>query len=280
MSRSIRIGLIAEGEAELGASIPYINPEDGGRVIAREREGALHTLIRRELNNYGLPDCDFVHRHPSIKELGTKTLRTGHSILNRKYLAQVVSIWKPEEVDMIVIVVDSDQNLSQRKIDLEAALKTIRDNHLGVDEESIHDCSAGGLAIRNFETWLLADTQTIINILGVEIEQPENLEESNNTKEILEKAIAQSTYLTEVTNNQRPLQIRWNLASEIDLDIIKNCCPNGYAAFTQSLLMVADKFKGEDSIETTRAGICQGWQETVTSKTHPISELWDGIDVD
>jgi hypothetical protein len=32
MIRPIRIGLIAEGEAELGASIPYINPEDGGKI--------------------------------------------------------------------------------------------------------------------------------------------------------------------------------------------------------------------------------------------------------
>ena len=54
MNRPIRIGLIAEGEAELGASIPYINPEDGGKVIERTREGALHTLIRRELQSIGL----------------------------------------------------------------------------------------------------------------------------------------------------------------------------------------------------------------------------------
>jgi hypothetical protein len=39
MNRPIRIGLIAEGEAELGASIPYIKPEDGGKVIERNNEG-------------------------------------------------------------------------------------------------------------------------------------------------------------------------------------------------------------------------------------------------
>jgi hypothetical protein len=53
MNRRIRIGLIAEGEAELGASIPYINPEDGGKVIERGKEGALHTLIRREIQGIG-----------------------------------------------------------------------------------------------------------------------------------------------------------------------------------------------------------------------------------
>ena len=68
MNRPIRIGLIAEGQTELGSSIPYIKPEDGGKVIPRENEGALHTLVRRELKDAGLSDCNFVHRHPSTKE--------------------------------------------------------------------------------------------------------------------------------------------------------------------------------------------------------------------
>jgi hypothetical protein len=136
MNRPIRIGLIAEGEAELGASVPYIKPEEGGQIIELEKEGALHTLIRRELQGLGLQDCRFVHRHPSIKEGGIK-LRTGHSILERKYLAQVVSIWKPEEVDMILIVVDADDRMEKRKRELEAALNIIRDNHLDTNENPI-----------------------------------------------------------------------------------------------------------------------------------------------
>ncbi|WP_028085269.1 hypothetical protein [Dolichospermum circinale] len=237
MSRRIRIGLIAEGEAELGASIPYIKPEDGGKVIERTSEGALHTLIRRELENAGFPDCDFVQRHPSTKEKQKRTLRTGHSILDLKYLAQIVILWKPEDVDMIIIVVDADDKLEQRHIDLERALNEIRDNHLDINEKSISDRSSGGLAIRNFETWLLADMQTVATILGVELLYLENLEDLDNTKDILENAISQSTYLSEDTSNQRPLQIRWNLGKQIDLAIIKTVCPEGYSAFTQSLLV-------------------------------------------
>lgn len=237
MTRRIRIGLIAEGEAELGASIPYIKPEDGGKVIERTSEGALHTLIRRELENAGFPDCDFIQRHPSVKESQKRTLRTGHSILDPKYLAQIVILWKPEDVDMILIVVDADDKLDERRKDLESALAAIRDNHLDISEKPISDRSAGGLAIRNFETWLLADTQTVATILGVELEKLENLEDLDNTKNILENAISQSTYLSEDTSNQRPLQIRWNLGKQIDLAIIKTVCPEGYSAFTQSLLV-------------------------------------------
>ncbi len=235
----IRIGLIAEGEAELGASIPYIKPEDGGKIISRDKEGALHTLIRRELQSLGFPDCDFVQRHPSIKESQKRKLRTGHPILDPKYLAQVVILWKPEEVDMIVIVVDSDDILEKRKKDLQRALNKIRDNHLDINDKPISDRSAGGLAIRNFDTWLLADIQTVSKILNVEIEQQEKLEEFENSKNILEEAITQSKYLPEESSNQRPLKIKWKLAHKIDLAILKTSCPLGYTAFAQELKTAA-----------------------------------------
>jgi hypothetical protein len=149
MNRRVQIGSIAEGEAELGASIPYIKPEGGGKVIERKNEAVLHSLIRRELVNAGSPDRDFVQRYPSIKEIQELTLRTGLDILDPKYLAQIVILWKPEEVDMILIVVDADDKLEPREIDLERALNKIRDNHLDINEQPINDRSTGGLAIRN-----------------------------------------------------------------------------------------------------------------------------------
>jgi hypothetical protein len=235
VNRPIRIGLIAEGEAELGPSIPYIKPEDGGKVLERNAEGALHTLIRRELESFGCPDCQFVQRHPTIRESRVLKRRVGHSILERKYLAQIVSVWKPEEVDMIVIVVDADDVLAQRQRDLEVALNAIRDNHLDVNEQTICDRSAGGLAIKNFDTWLLADTQTVAKILEIELETPDNLEELNDAKGVLENAIAASTYLHEEKSNQRPLIAKWKLAFEVNLEVIKTSCSKGYGTFAQNL---------------------------------------------
>ncbi|WP_228371629.1 hypothetical protein [Trichormus azollae] len=54
----------------------------------------------------------------------------------------------------------------------------------------------------------------------------ENLENLDNTKHILENALAKSTYLSEDSTNQRRLQIRWNLGKQIDLAIVKTCCPD------------------------------------------------------
>jgi hypothetical protein len=73
----------------------------------------------------------------------------------------------------------------------------------------------------------------------VGIEQLDNLEELDETKNILEGAIAGSAYLAQDTSNQRPLQIRWDLAKQIDLETIETSCPNGYAAFMQSLIVAA-----------------------------------------
>jgi putative sterol carrier protein len=36
----------------------------------------------------------------------------------------------------------------------------------------------------------------------------------------------------------------------------------------------------EDSIETIREGLYQGWQDVLTGKTRPVSQLWEGMDVD
>jgi len=113
-------------------------------------------------------------------------------------------------------------------------LKKIREN---INEQPINDRSVGGLAIRNLETWLLANTQTVSRILGVEIERLENLESLDDTKFRLEEAIEKSTYLVE--EKQRLLKIRWNLAFQVDLAIIKTSCPNGYAAFTKDLIACA-----------------------------------------
>lgn len=46
------------------------------------------------------------------------------------------------------------------------------------------------------------------------------------------------------------------------------------------VLISEDEELEEDSIETIREGIYQGWQDALTGKTHPVSQLWEGIDVD
>ncbi len=240
MTRSLRIGLIAEGEVELGPSIPYIKPEDGGKIIDRANEGALHILIRRELTDAGFPDCHFVQRHPTVRERGTGEVRRGYSILESRYLRQVVTVWKPNEIDIVILVVDADDLLEERLRKLVTALEVIRDSHLDHDDNEITDRSLTGLAIRDIETWLIADQETMSDVLKVTIEDITDFETLTRSKTILDDAIEQSNYLADEPKvNQRRLQVRWSIAHQISLDRLRLNCPQGYGKFATHLIAVA-----------------------------------------
>lgn len=240
MTRPIRIGLLAEGETELGASIPYVKPEDGGKIIDRTHEGALHTLIRRELNAAGFPDCEFIQRHPTIREQGKGKIRSGYSILESKYLRQIVTVWKPHEIDMIILVVDADDILEARHQKLKDALKIIQNEHLDRDGNEVDDRSLTGLAIQDVETWLIADTETLSKKFNLQISPIQNPENLTETKDTLDAAIDQSDYLVhENSINQRRLKIRWAIAEKINLEILKTQCPQGYGTFAKSLVITS-----------------------------------------
>jgi hypothetical protein len=44
--------------------------------------------------------------------------------------------------------------------------------------------------------------------------------------------------------------------------------------------LVSQSDPDDDSIESVREGIRQGWHEAMTGQTYPISQLWEGIDAD
>ncbi len=237
MTRPIRIGLIAEGKTELGASIPYVKPEEGGKVIDRSQEGALHKLIRRELKAAGLPDCEFIQRHPTIRERSTGKVRNGYTILESKYLRQVVTVWKPHEIDMIVLVVDADDLLKDRDQKIKTALGIIQENHLDHNENEVGDRSLTGLAIRDAETWLIADTETLFKCFNLKINPIEDIENLTETKLILNDAIENSDYLIEENSiNKRQMKIRWAIAEQLNLEMLKTRCPVGYGTFTKNLI--------------------------------------------
>lgn len=245
---TLRVGIIAEGQAELGYSLPYIKPEDGGKPIPTDQEGALHTLIRRELAAAGFSDCAFVQRHPSLKERRRGQRRTGHGILERKYLAQVVSVWKPYEVDLIVLLVDADDELEQRQRLVQRGLETIRSNHFDENDEQRFDRSVGGLAIKHFDAWLLADSVQIATLLAVALSDlPEDLESlpaqgAGSAKGVLETAVSQSSYLPDAKEGERHLKAKWELAGLIELHKIRNRCQQGYDSFMAGFISIVRSF--------------------------------------
>ena len=243
MIRPLRIGLLAEGETELGKSIPYVTPQEGGKPIDLNSEGALHTLIRRELELIGITNCEFIQRHPSYKESPKGIITTGYSVANVKYVRQAVLTWKG--VDLIVILIDSDADLEKRKREINSALFAAQSSHFLNDDDLIENQQAGGLAIKNFETWLLADPSSLVELFGAGLDNPiadpENLpidsESPEFSKNIFESILERSEFRTQ--SNSRGMEARWELAKRIDLEAIKTNCPQGYATFVEDLTSAA-----------------------------------------
>lgn len=243
MIRPIRIGLLAEGETELGKSIPYVTPQDGGKPIELLKEGALHTLIRRELELIGITDCEFIQRHPSLKESPKGIIKTGYSVAQVKYVKQAVLAWK--DVDLIIILIDSDANLERRRQEIISAMNAVNSSHFLNDDDLIQNQSAGGLAVKNFETWLLADPNSIQELFGTGLNNPiadlENLPidpaNPNFSKNIFESILERSEF--RIQSKSRGMEARWELAKTIDLAAIKTNCPQGYATFVEDLTLAA-----------------------------------------
>lgn len=255
--RPIRIGLIAEGQAELGTSVPYLyDPKQGGTIIDRNQEGALHTLIRRQLIATGLPNCVFVHRHRTSRD-NLWAYRTGHSVIEPRYLAQTVISWKAEEIDLIIVVVDEDNDVVWRDRQLVKAQQIVASNHLNAAGDPIADRHVIAKAIKTFDAWLLADNATIEQHLRVTLPEdiPYNLEllSGDNTskhyaKNILDQAIDHSVYTPANPRvKNRNLEVRWELAFMIDLQAIQQRCQQGYGSLTRELLVVIARLVLSDS---------------------------------
>lgn len=145
---------------------------------------------------------------------------------------------------MIVIVVDSDDELENRQAALQRALASIRENHLDANENAVEDQSTGGLAIKSLEAWLLSDAGAIQALLQVTMidDLPDLLEDLPAdssaplyAKNLLDNAIGQSSYLDELTSNKRELQIRWELGKTTDLSKVKSRCPQGHGTLVAEL---------------------------------------------
>lgn len=244
----IRIGLIAEGPAELGTSVPYLyDPKQGGTIIDQSQEGALHTLIRRQLATAGLLECVFVHRHRTSRD-NLWRYRTGDSVIEPRYLAQTIIAWKPTEIDLIVIVVDEDNDVPRRDRQLAKAKQIVVENHVDAAGQSILDRHVIAKAIKTFDTWLIADNRAIEHLLQIPLPEslPDNLEllPGDNTsplyaKTILDQLIDASTYAPQAPRvHNRNLEARWELAMIIDLSQLQQRCRLGYGELASALPVV------------------------------------------
>ena len=240
---------MAEGKAELGDSTPHVKliPQEGGKPIPVEKEGALHTLIRRELAQIGFEEVDFIQKHPAfkVKKKNYGRLTESHSILNQKHIHQAVADWMCE-INLLVIVVDLDEGGNDaRKKDLAKAVEIASLNIVDENEIELPNRVVDGLAIKTFDTWLIADAINLNETLKISVDVPDDLESlpagdsPQSSKNLLNRFIQQSDLFPTENENRKELKCRWLLAKTIDLGTIRQACPKGYETFSQKLLNVA-----------------------------------------
>ncbi|MGF1520858.1 MAG: DUF4276 family protein [Leptolyngbyaceae cyanobacterium] len=124
---------------------------------------------------------------------------------------------------LIVLLVDSDDSPPNERLRLlQEALKA--------------NCLKGavGVAVKEFETWLLADSTALSTVFGRPHNSPPRPERLSRreAKHLL------NAWINEIATEKRnTADIRRELASAVDLDVLSNACPS-FQVFQQELLQM------------------------------------------
>lgn len=86
---------------------------------------------------------------------------------------------------------------------------------------------ACGVAIRTFDAWFLADEQGLSRVLGTEIQRQPEPERERNPKDRCQDLVNRSAAIGSLG------ELYAKLAESLDLDILAERCPQGFAPFAE-----------------------------------------------
>lgn len=207
----------AEGPGDLGTTTWDLSPTDS---LQPDDLGPAHIIVQRILTEGAqipAPAIDFVE--PLRTKTGARA--QGSQLLKPRILDEILTGWRLLAPSLIVLLVDSDdQPRVERAAILEAALT--RHSLTG----------AVGIAVKEFEAWLIADANAIGQVIGKvdhDYQTPQALA-CGEAKQTLQK------WIREIAHPSRQLMdIRKEIATLMDLDVVSNRCPS-FKSFRQSLL--------------------------------------------
>lgn len=172
-----------------------------------ELGGSLETLVMRlsqrelRIDHDRVSRCDIHAHHGKGQGFFKRAVRWMLEARNRGYEA-------------LVLVVDEDAQ-SERVKEL-----TDAQAYQGVDLRR-----AFGIAIRTFDAWMLADERALTSVLQCAIQRQTSPEAIHNPKQISAALCADSTA------GIRQGEMYAKLAQAIELDILEERCPKGFAPF-------------------------------------------------
>ena len=199
----MKVLIVAEGIHELGDSAA---PERGDES---NHAGALQTLVRRLLPG----DIEFIKRAFKSRDVQPTAMRGKGSKLRKRIL-----LWfryaERHECDAVIILVDEDDD-PRRRPEMESARVQL----------GIRIRRACGLAIREFDAWIIADEGALSAALGSTVDcqpAPERIRNPKRVFEELHEASACKLW---------PRHVYAAVMEKVNLELLAKRCPRGFAPF-------------------------------------------------
>lgn len=209
----VRVVLYAEGAGEVSFSSLERSP---GTSLLEEELGAAHLLIRRALEQgRGIPEAAVSFEEPLRLRRGGRIAR-GSDLLSSQRLRELLT-WPAHPPDLAVVLVDADGFLDRLQV-LQRAV---------VDRSVPH---AIGVAVQEFEAWLISDHGAVKKALGASPSGPAEIETlpPGRAKETLTR------WTAEAGKSQQERDVRLTIARICDLTHVARRCA-AFAAFMADL---------------------------------------------
>jgi hypothetical protein len=198
---SLRIVLYVEGHGESAGVVSLLPPP--GAPLQDIHLGPAHALVRRCVaRETGLPDGALSFLSPL--RLATGRHHRGSDLLHRQTLRQLLTWLKPQErPNLAVVLADADGKTDRRSL-LYKSVDGIRLPHVI------------GVAVQEFESWLIADHRAVVGAVKPAPHQPPSIEhlDPRKAKSLLEEWTSSSRA------DVNPAEIRLTLAQTADLTVL------------------------------------------------------------
>ena len=156
-----RVVVYAEGARELFGE--FVLEKAPGSPLSESDFGAAHFLVRRTIDH--LVPQPLTLQFEAPLNLTTTRPPRGSDLLDRKSLRRLLA-WVPHRrPDLAVVLVDEDG--------VDSRLSTLR-SYLEADWSPP---VAIGVAVREFESWLIGDMQAVREVLEIKIDEPREPEQ-------------------------------------------------------------------------------------------------------
>lgn len=200
---SLRVVLMAEGGAETTGEMTL--PPAPGTPLTEKLLGPAHILIRRCLVRVREVETSEIAFEQPNRTRGGRLAR-GSDLLHRTRLRQLLSWARPgTRPDVALVLVDADGRTDRRTL-------------LGAHTEGLLSQPVVGVAIQEFEAWLVADIELVVKKLpGATV--PSSPEEAS-------PGVVKGTLVEATSGLSREAQrnLRCELAADCDLETVEKRC--------------------------------------------------------